>query len=223
MLTSDFVFKIFLFYLPLVFALCVHEWAHAWMAKKKGDLTAFHSGRLTLNPLSHMDLIGTVIFPLFFIFISSSVFFGWAKPVPVNEHALKNPRKDMFWIAFAGPLSNMILSFIAVFALGFVLIAKTHYAAIPDSIVAMAKNFIYLNLFLCFFNLLPLHPLDGGKVLARFLPFRWNAFLEENQNYLTMGLIFLIFTGGFHYLAKPVIFIGEWLVWASGSLALLFL
>ena len=90
---ADFVSKIFLFYLPLLFSLCLHEFAHGWTAKKLGDLTAFHQGRLTLNPIAHIDYLGTLVLPLIFLFTNSPIFFGWAKPVPVDPGAFQNPKK----------------------------------------------------------------------------------------------------------------------------------
>ena len=119
---SDSVYQLlarfFIFYLPLLFSLCVHEWAHAWVASLKGDNLARDEGRLSLNPFVHADILGTFVLPLISIFMGLPVF-GWAKPVPVNPSVLKNPKNDMFWIAFAGPLSNFCLAFIgtAVLAL----------------------------------------------------------------------------------------------------------
>lgn len=216
---GNFIYKIFLFYFPLLFSLCVHEWAHGWVAKQKGDLTAYHKGRLTLNPVAHIDIMGTLILPLFFIFVNSPLFFGWAKPVPVDESYLKNPKKDMFWIAFAGPLSNFILAGLGSVVLAVVFIFNFYNFQITDPIIEMGKVFIYVNLLLGLFNLIPLHPLDGSKVLARFLPTSFTIFLEKNQNYLSFLLIVLVFSGGFHYLSKPVLFGADFLLQFSQNLA----
>lgn len=210
--------KFFIFYLPLLFSLCVHEWAHARVALMKGDTLAQMQGRLSLNPAAHVDLIGTIILPLLSIFTGLPVF-GWAKPVPVNMHVLTNPKNDMFWIALAGPLSNLCLSVIGAFLL-IPLYGISHYFSLTSLhiLILTTEIFIYLNLLLCCFNLIPLHPLDGGKVLARFLPASWNWYMEQNQYYLSLALIIVFITGGFRYLALPVhwistqmIFVAKWL------------
>ena len=157
----DFLYKFFLFYLPLLFSLCVHEWAHAWTAKKKGDLYAQMQGRLTLNPLAHIDIIGTVFLPLMAIFTGLPVF-GWAKPVPVLESALKDPKRDMFWIALAGPLSNFIMAFVGGALV--ILFYVFSFFSFSTELLKMSEAFIYINLLLGFFNLIPLYPLDGSKV-----------------------------------------------------------
>src|SRR5690606_16730988 len=108
-----------IFFVPFLFSLCVHEFAHGWVALKRGDHTARMMGRLTLNPMAHADMIGTFILPLASLFMGSPIFFGWAKPVPVDARNLKNPRTDMFWVAFAGPLSNVLMAFLGAFAFVF--------------------------------------------------------------------------------------------------------
>jgi len=202
---SEFIFNIFLFYLPLLFSLCFHELAHGWVAKKKGDFTAFYEGRLTLNPLAHIDYLGTVILPMIFLWTNSPLFFGWAKPVPVNPGAFQNPKKDLFWVAFAGPLSNILLAFaVSLILTVLYTVQQVHSLSFYKPLVAMMEMLIYVNMFLAIFNLIPLHPLDGGKIMARFLPLRWNIFLEKYQNYGYMLLIALIFLGAFH-LIVPII------------------
>ena len=197
-------------FVPFLFALCFHEYAHAWVAKLRGDNTAQMMGRLTMNPLAHMDFIGTFLLPMLAIIFPTGIFFGWAKPVPVNERNLKNPRTDMFWVALAGPMSNILLAVIACLAMW---ILKSFFISSEyfRSILQMIDMFIGINLFLAFFNLLPLHPLDGGKILARFLPADINAKLEENQHITSMLLLFLMLMGGVRYLAIPVQAVHEFL------------
>ncbi len=197
--------KFGVFYVPFLFALCFHEYAHGLVAKWRGDRTAELMGRLTLNPVAHIDLLGTVMLPLMAILFNSPIFFGWAKPVPVNERNLKSPLKDMFWVALAGPLSNVILAFLGALVLGFTF----RFFQFSESLSAV-KNildaFIRTNLFLAVFNILPLHPLDGGKVLARFLPAELNYKLEQNQHVSSMILMMLVLTGALQILAYPVYF-----------------
>ncbi|AHI06010.1 putative Zn-dependent protease [Bdellovibrio bacteriovorus W] len=195
--------KIGIYFIPFLFALCFHEFAHGWVARLRGDRTAEHMGRLTMNPIAHMDMVGTLILPILAIVFSSPIFFGWAKPVPVDSRNLKNPRVDMFWIAIAGPLSNILLAVIGAFAMGAV--AKYLFAAsYANGLVEILKTFIIMNLFLAFFNMLPLHPLDGGKVLARFLPASLNMKLERNEHLTGMILMALVLTGALKVLAVPV-------------------
>lgn len=219
---ADFGFKFFLFYLPLLFSLCVHEFAHGWMAKRFGDLTAFYRGRLTLNPIAHIDYLGTLLLPLFLLMTNSSFFFGWAKPVPVDSGAFQNPKKEMFWVAFAGPLSNIFLALIGTLALVvFHIVHSIDMLPAHQAVFSMMEMIIYINMLLAIFNLIPLHPLDGGKVIARFLPVRWNIFLESNQKYSYILLIALVFLGGFHYLAKPILFSSQALIASAEWLYLL--
>jgi len=193
-------------FVPFLFALCFHEFAHGWVARLRGDRTAEIMGRLTLNPLAHADVIGTLVLPLMSI-VSGIPFFGWAKPVPVDERNLKNPRTDMFWIAFAGPLSNLLLALIGAVGLGLfvrffapaLMAGEAGVEQIRDIIVI----FISINVFLAIFNMIPLHPLDGAKVLARFLPERVNEQLEAWSGYTSILLLMIFISGGITLIAGP--------------------
>ena len=197
-------------FVPFLFALCFHEYAHGWMARRKGDRTAELMGRLTLNPMAHADPIGTIALPLMSIFFNFP-FFGWAKPVPVNERNLKNPVKDMFWIALAGPMSNVILA--AIGAVAMVVMDRFGLqSGTLGSFADMLKIFMIINLFLAVFNMIPLYPLDGSKVLARFLPYKVNHALEGAQHMTGWILIALMMTGAFRLLAIPVYLIAEQLL-----------
>ena len=215
----QFLARFFIFYIPLLFSLCVHEWAHAWVASLKGDNLARDQGRLSLNPLVHADLLGTVFLPLMSLFTGFPVF-GWAKPVPVDPSVLSDPKKDMFWIAFAGPLSNFCLSLVGTVILTILYLMSGILSDLHIRVLGAAlEAFIYINLLLGFFNLIPLHPLDGGKVLARFLSVEWNWRLEQWENYTFFILIALFVTGAFSYLAFPVYWLSIQLI----SLAKFFL
>lgn len=198
--------KLALFFVPFLFALCFHEFAHGLVAKWRGDNTAEQLGRLTMNPFAHADPIGTFLLPISSIVFGIPLFFGWAKPVPVNARNLKNVRTDMFWIALAGPLSNVLLALVGTFVL-FVLIRTSFMANYISSIVALFQMFILTNLFLAIFNIIPLHPLDGGKVIARFLPASINYKLEQNEHVSSMILMGLLIVGALSFLRIPVFYI----------------
>lgn len=195
------------FFIILLFSLCFHEYAHGQMAKWLGDDTAEKMGRLTLSPFPHMDMVGTVILPLTTVILNSMgynlPFFGWAKPVPVNSRNLKNPRSGMFWIALAGPMSNVLLAILGTLVLvgAAMTMVTTPYFTGTRSLL---QQFILTNLFLAIFNALPVHPLDGGKIIARFLPASWNQQLEQYEQVSGMILLALIVMGALKYLAIPV-------------------
>lgn len=191
---SNLVQKLVIFFGPLLFALCFHEYAHGLVAKWRGDNTAERMGRLTLNPLAHADMMGTVIFPIMSIVLGSPFIFGWAKPVPVEARNLKNVRTDMFWIALAGPLSNILLALVTTI-LWALFVKFQILAAYSEGINTFAQTFIGINILLAVFNMVPLHPLDGGKVLARFLPASINYKLEQHEQISGIVLMALLFLG----------------------------
>ena len=171
---------------PILLALSFHEYAHAYIANKFGDDTAKQSGRLTLNPLAHLDPIGTIM-----IFL---VHFGWAKPVPVNLRRLRNPKKDMLWISAAGPLANMILALISGILLRFIFAiggAPNQHSIIGLFTYAVLMS-LQINLALAIFNILPIAPLDGSKILFGLLPVKHEGkiyFLERYGPFILLGLI----------------------------------
>jgi Zn-dependent protease len=204
-------YKLATMFIPFLFALSVHEFAHGWVAKLRGDRTAEQLGRLTVNPFAHADPIGTFALPILSIVSGLPIFFGWAKPVPVDPRYLKSPRIDMFWIALAGPASNIIMAVVTALVMGLLAHQFGMNGAMPAA-VKMLNAFILINLFLAVFNMIPLHPLDGGKVIARFLPLKVNYWLEQNEMITGIILMGLIFTGALAILRWPVMWMHTLLV-----------
>ena len=191
--------------IPLWLALCFHEYAHGWVAKKRGDPTAEQMGRLTMNPMAHLDIIGTVALPVVAI-LSGFPLIGWAKPVPVNPSNLQNPKKDMFWVAFAGPLSNILLALLGFVVYAFFKNVNLGLSAESLSLTFnMLNYFIFINFVLFVLNMIPVHPLDGAKVLERFLPYNINKALLDHQGTLFIVFLVFVFTGLFSYLLSPFI------------------
>jgi Zn-dependent protease len=182
----------------LFFSIIIHEFGHGYMAYKRGDDTAYLSGRLTLNPLPHVDIIGTLILPAISL-ITGAPLIGWAKPVPVNPYRMNDPYRDMVWVAFAGPASNIILSFISVALLNIMMISGILKITFLVPFVYMLQYMIYINLILAFFNLLPIYPLDGGQILMNILSYRYREKYERIIPYGMYIIIFLVITGVIKY------------------------
>lgn len=184
-----------------LFSLCVHEFAHAWVATQRGDTTPRAAGRLTLEPWAHADLLGTLILPIACIYYSLP-FFGWAKPVPVDIRQLKYGRRDMALVAFAGPLSNILLAILSTAILGG-LVRLPFKADVIDTVQLFCVISIQVNLMLAFFNLLPIPPLDGFMVIQGILPARMAARFYRLAPYANIFLLALLVTGGLKYLSLP--------------------
>jgi len=179
--------------LPVLFAITLHEVAHGWAAMKLGDPTAKMLGRLTMNPVKHIDPIGTVLVPGFLMFAGGFIF-GWAKPVPVTWENLKNPRRDVALVAIAGPMANLLMAIFwaLVMKLGLELSDSTASWTYP--LVLMGDAGIAINLMLMVLNLLPILPLDGGRVMNSVLPPKWSYYFSKSEPYglfIVLGLFFL--------------------------------
>jgi len=205
MLELNFIQKVIVLALPILFAITVHEVAHGWVASKLGDKTALMLGRLTLNPLKHIDLVGTVILPLMLLFLGGFIF-GWAKPVPVNPNNLKKPRRDMALVAIAGPIANIIMAFIwaGIMKLGIILTGHGLKFALP--IVLMGQAGIMINLVLMILNLIPIPPLDGSRIISALLPAKLAYKYDRIAPYGFFILLLLLVTGILHlFLFPPII------------------
>lgn len=222
------LFKVAVFFIPFLFSICVHEAAHAWAAKLCGDRTAEHMGRLTLNPIAHADPIGTIALPIAAVILPGSVsqfIFGWAKPVPFDPRNLKDKKNGPFLIAAAGPASNLVLAMIGAFF--FVLIQSGYFVGGLEAdkarlVAQIAAQFIGLNCMLAVLNMVPIHPLDGGKILARFLPYKAARWLEERETMLSMILLLLFLTGFARLLSYPASWIaGNFANFAQSVLAMI--
>ncbi|MBW1790664.1 MAG: site-2 protease family protein [Deltaproteobacteria bacterium] len=187
---------------PLLFALTIHEYSHGYIAFRLGDPTAKAMGRLTLNPLKHLDPLGTLA--LFIIHI------GWAKPVPVDPRYFKNPHKDMIWVALAGPAANIITALASILLVKFLfIIAPILPRAILEPLYFMLSWSIAINIILAVFNLLPIPPLDGSKVLMGIVPHRHASFLARIEPFGFIILIGLYYTGVLQKILSPIMSFAE--------------
>jgi Zn-dependent protease len=193
--------KIVIYALPVIFAITVHEAAHGYVARYFGDMTAHQEGRITLNPLKHIDPFGTIILPALTIMLGG-ILFGWAKPVPVNFSRLRNPKKDILWVAAAGPASNLIMAIIWAFVMKFSVSAPE---AIAIPLLLMAKAGVMINIVLMVLNLLPLPPLDGGRIAVSLLPNNLARSFAQLERYGFVILIVLLFTGILGKIMDPFI------------------
>ena len=208
------IIRISIWALPVLAAIVFHEVAHGWVAYRFGDPTAARMGRLTLNPISHIDLFGTIILPLLLIVARSPFLFGYAKPVPVNFYNLNHPKRDMIWVALAGPLTNILL------ALGSVLILKflralefspdSSYApyllAVLNPVYLMAKNSVVINVVLAVFNAFPIPPLDGGRVLVGVLPEPQSSALARVEPYGFLIILVLLMSHVMDAVMGPAVY-----------------
>ncbi len=156
----------------LLLSVIFHEVAHGLVALKLGDDTAYREGRLTLNPIPHIDPIGSIVLPAFFLLAGAPFLIGWAKPVPVRSEYFRNPIRDMMWVAAAGPLTNIILAFLSSLALKWLLTVPMLFLNAQALLPLFLKQLILINLVLAVFNLFPIPPLDGSKIVLNFLPYR---------------------------------------------------
>jgi len=198
--------------IPLIFAITLHEAAHGWIASKLGDTTALMLGRVTLNPAKHIDPIGTIVFPLMTILLTGFMF-GWAKPVPINYHNLHHPRRDMIFVAAAGPFANLLMAFIwgAIAKLSLLLVVSDAHPTLKiiGTFIHLSSQFgLLINIVFMFLNLLPLPPLDGSRVVSAILPPGAARLYEKIEPYGIWILIALLIFGILGMILIPSI---QWL------------
>lgn len=205
--------KISIWALPLIFAITLHEVAHGYVASLCGDQTARLSGRLSLNPIKHIDLVGTIIVPLLMLSVSSFVF-GWAKPVPVDARNLRHERRDVALVALAGPLANLFMALCwAVIAKGGVVAQMAGNQWFGAPLFLMGQAGILINLVLGILNIIPLPPLDGAKILSVLLPGRAAYSFNLIEPYGFFILVLLMATGVLSWVMGPIVYFFASMIW----------
>lgn len=195
---------------PLLFAVTFHEVAHGWVAYRLGDPTAKWAGRLTLNPLKHLDPMGSFILPLMLFFFRSPIIFGYAKPVPVNFHNLANRRRDMILVAAAGPATNMLCAFLSGLLFKQLIAispwwGKSIFSGVFMDLASMLEYSVVINVILAIFNMIPIPPLDGGRVLAGLLPPPQAAQLARLERFGIIIVLFLLLSHSLDWILVPIL------------------
>ena len=191
---------------PFVMAVCFHEYAHGFIAQRWGDNTAKDAGRLTLNPIPHLDPIGTVLFPVINMLTGMNLLIGWARPVPIDPRQFKKFRPGLFCVALAGPGMNFLLAIVSAAAFCMLHLWMSPNVYLFDPLVKMCIASLQLNFALGIFNLVPLPPLDGSKILEAFLPYELARKYEKLGRYSFLIILGLLWLGAFTYLMYPISF-----------------
>ena len=204
--------------IPMVFAITLHEAAHGYVAKHFGDYTAYQAGRVSLNPLNHVDLIGTILVPVGLLIMTAGQFvFGWAKPVPVNFSQLRDPKRNMLWVAAAGPGANLAMALAWALILKLALVAPANYFSFPVQV--MAQGGVLINLVLLVLNLIPIPPLDGGRIAVSLLPNRLAYRFAMIEPYGLIIIVALLVTRVLSGVIGPVVAVCRDLIYAVFGLS----
>ncbi len=203
---NDIIQTIAVYALPVLFAITLHEAAHAYAAKYFGDNTAYAQGRMSLNPLKHIDPLGTIVIPVVLYIATGGAFlFGYAKPVPINFGALRNPKKQMAWVALAGPMANFVMAFLWLLASVALTVAQVH----EEFFIAMARGGVLTNLVMFAFNLFPIPPLDGGRIMTSILPNRLAYRFAQIEPYGFFIVMFLVVMKVLYFWMTPVMMLAS--------------
>ncbi|MDP3010431.1 MAG: site-2 protease family protein [Methylococcales bacterium] len=211
--------RIIVWILPVVFAITVHEVAHGWVAKKYGDNTADSQGRLTLNPIKHIDLVGTIIIPGLLLITGTGFIFGWAKPVPVDPRNFKNPRADMAIVALAGPVSNILMAIFWALIARVGMTIGSDAAMVAEPLIYTGIAGISINLVLALVNLLPIPPLDGSRILSGLLPNYWAWQYNKLERFGFIILLLLLSTNVLGTILAYPLFIAQQLFFYIAGLS----
>ncbi|WP_430008947.1 site-2 protease family protein [Methylophaga lonarensis] len=196
--------KFIIWAIPVIFAITLHEVAHGWAALKLGDRTAQMMGRLTLNPVKHVDPLGTLLIPGVLLMVGGFIF-GWAKPVPVTAQNLRSPKQDMAWVALAGPGANLVMGIFWALVAKAGLMLANNGVSVGEPMLFMGIAGVWINAILMLLNLLPIPPLDGGRVLMSILPGRWSWQLSRIEPYGFFILLGLLFFGILGLILMPML------------------
>jgi len=210
--------KIALYAIPMIFAITLHEAAHGYIARHFGEFTAQQAGRISLNPLNHIDPMSTIAIPLLMLVMTTGAFvFGWAKPVPVNFGNLRNPKRDMLWVAAAGPGANLLMALAWALVLKLTFVVPTNYFSYPMQ--AMAHGGITINLVLMALNLIPIPPLDGGRIAVILLPNQLAYRFAMIEPYGLFIVVALLLTHVLGVVIGPLVMFGRHLIYALFALS----
>lgn len=214
--------QFFLLALPVLAAIVFHEVSHGWVANRFGDPTAARMGRLTLNPIPHIDLFGTILLPIILYISRAPFLFGYAKPVPVNFLNLNHPKRDMVWVALAGPLTNILLAIASVLFLKLLLalsvtdVGESPWFGYLHPLALMAQYSVVINVFLAVFNVIPIPPLDGGRIAVGLLPEPFASALARVEPFGILIVMVLLMTNVIDVFTRPTMrlllrMLGSWL------------